>query len=106
MATVFNWSIKSMECVPQTPEGADYVITANWQCFGSEEAYASVAVGAVSFPVVQGESFTPYSELTEDQVLGWCYANGVDKPAVEASVQEQIDAQKNPPVVTPPLPWA
>jgi hypothetical protein len=43
--------------------------------------------------------------LTQDQVLGWVWANGVDKDATEAAVEGQIEAQKNPPVVSPPLPW-
>jgi len=43
--------------------------------------------------------------LTQDQVLGWVWANGVDKTATEAAVQQQIDNQINPPVVSPPLPW-
>jgi hypothetical protein len=29
----------------------------------------------------------------------------VDQAVTEAAVQQQIDSQINPPVVTPPLPW-
>jgi hypothetical protein len=29
----------------------------------------------------------------------------VDKAVTEAAVQQQINNQINPPVVTPPLPW-
>jgi hypothetical protein len=43
--------------------------------------------------------------LTQEQVLGWCYANGVDKSAIEANVSLQIANQINPPVVSLPLPW-
>ena len=50
-------------------------------------------------------SFTPYEDLTQEQVLDWCYANGVDKNAIEANVTQQINDQINPPVVTLPLPW-
>ena len=53
-----------------------------------------------------GGSFTPYDQLTQEQVLGWCWANGVDKDATEAVVQEAIDSQINPTVIQPPLPWA
>jgi hypothetical protein len=38
-------------------------------------------------------------------VLGWVWANGVDKDATEAAVEQQIANQKNPPIVSPPLPW-
>jgi hypothetical protein len=30
----------------------------------------------------------------------------VDKDATEAAVEQQIQNQINPPIVTPPLPWA
>jgi hypothetical protein len=51
-------------------------------------------------------TFTPYDQLTQEQVLGWCWANGVDKTATEANVQSQIDNQISPPTIQPPLPWA
>jgi hypothetical protein len=59
-----------------------------------------------SFPLpAEGGAFTPYADLTQDQVLGWCWANGVNKDATEAAVQAQIDNQINPPTIQPPLPW-
>jgi hypothetical protein len=68
-------------------------------------AYTGQVYSTTSFAVVQGEAFTPYADLTQAQVLGWIWANGVDKTATEAAVQQQIDNQINPPVVSPPLPW-
>jgi len=53
-----------------------------------------------------GTPYTPYAQLTQDQVLGWIWAGGVDKAATEAAVQAQIDNLINPPVVQPPLPWS
>jgi hypothetical protein len=69
-------------------------------------AYTGQVYSTTSFAVVQGEAFTPYADLTLDQVLGWVWANGVDKDATEAAVEGQIEAQKNPPIVSPPLPWS
>jgi hypothetical protein len=43
--------------------------------------------------------------LTQAEVLAWCWANGVDKDATEASIQSQINGQINPTVIQPPLPW-
>lgn len=106
MSTTFNWVISQLDCIPQTPEGADYVVTVHWQCNGVDGEYSGSVYGTCGFSVVQGESFTPYADLTLDQVLGWCWANGVDKDANEANVQQQIDNAKNPPIVSPPLPWA
>jgi hypothetical protein len=37
-----------------------------------------------------------YDSLTEATVLGWLWADGVDKDATEAALQAKIDADKNP----------
>ena len=104
--TTITWVIERLDCVPQTAEGADYVVTAYWRCNGVDADYSGTVYATTSFPVVQGASFTPYASLTLDQVLGWVWANGVDKAATEAAVEGQIEAQRNPPIVAPPLPWA
>jgi hypothetical protein len=91
---------------------SDVVITADWRCNGTEtigtgddaKTYSGTCYGSASFAPPSG-SFTPYEDLTEQQVLGWCYANGVDQKAIEANVTAQIENQINPPVVSPPLPW-
>lgn len=106
MATVINWNISQLDCLPQSAEGADYVVTAHYQCNGVDGEYSGSVYSTCSFAVVQGEAFTPYADLTLDQVLGWIWANGVDKDATEAAVEGQIEAQKTPPIVAPPLPWS
>jgi hypothetical protein len=105
MATVITWSISQLDCIPQAPEGADYVVTAHWQCRGVDGDYLGLVYSTTSFSVTQGPTFTPYDQLTQDQVLGWVWANGVDKDATEAAVEQQIQDQINPPIVSPPLPW-
>lgn len=100
-----NWIIERLDCIPQTAEGADFVVTAYWRCNGADGDYTGTAYGSCGFAVEQGPSFTPYDDLTEAQVLGWVWANGVDKDATEAAVAQQIANQKNPPIVSPPLPW-
>jgi len=83
----------------------DVVITADWRCNGSQDQYSGTCSGSASFQPPSGSGFTPYDQLTEQQVLDWCYANGVDKTAIEANVTAQIENQINPPIIAPPLPW-
>jgi len=83
---------------------SDVVITADWRCNGSQDNYSGTCYGSTSFAPPSG-SFTPYDQLTEAQVLGWCFASGVDQAAIEANVTQQINDQINPPVIAPPLPW-
>ena len=98
------WIIERLLVKPTEGSLTDVVITADWRCNGSQDQYSGTCYGSASF-APPTENFTPYPDLTQDQVLGWCYANGVDKVAIEANVSAQIENQINPPVIAPPLPW-
>ena len=98
------WLIERLLVKPTEGPNTDVVITADWRCNGTDETYSGTCYGSCSFAPPSG-SFTPYEDLTEAQVLQWCYENGVDKNAIEANVTAQIENQINPPVVVLPLPW-
>lgn len=113
--------VSQLDCVPQEDGHTDVVLTAHWQCVGTdpngkhntaqdgaliEIPVISCVYGATTFTYDPQSPFTPYQDLTQEQVLNWCWNGGVDKEATEAEVQLQIQEQINPPLVTPPLPWA
>jgi hypothetical protein len=100
-----SWIIERLLVKPTEGSNIDVVITADWRCNGTQDQYSGTCYGSCSFQPPTGE-FTPYPDLTQEQVLGWCFANGVDQKAIEANVTQQINDQINPPVVTLPLPWA
>jgi hypothetical protein len=105
MTTIsLSWIIERLLVKPTEGTHTDVVITADWRCNGSQDQYSGTCYGSCSFAPPSG-SFTPYEDLTEQQVLDWCYANGVDQKAIEANVTAQIENQINPPVIAPPLPW-
>lgn len=103
------WIIEWMRAKPAEGSLTNVVIEAGWRCNGAAEnsgnAYTGTIYGSVSFGQLGG-SFIEYDNLTQDDVLAWVWASGIDKEATEAAVQAQIDAQINPPIVQPPLPWA
>ena len=98
------WLIERLLVKPAEGSLTDVVINADWRCNGSQESFSGTCYGSCRFAPPSG-SFTPYDQLTEAQVLDWCYANGVDQAAIEANVTQQIQNQINPPVVALPLPW-
>jgi hypothetical protein len=104
MSATFTWSIEYMQCKPTEGSYTDVVILAGWRCIGAQDTYLAANNGSVGFLAPEG-TFTPYDQLTQEQVLGWVWANGVDKVQIEANIQEQIDKQINPPIVQLPLPW-
>ena len=103
------WNVSALNCYPQEDSKTDVVYCVHWQCTDTQvidgKEYSGRVYSTCSVPAPEG-TFTPYQDLTQDQVLGWIWANGVDKDATEAAVQQQIDNAINPPVITPPLPWA
>jgi hypothetical protein len=98
------WLIERLLVKPTEGSNTDVVITADWRCNGTQDQYSGTCYGSCSFQPPSG-SLIPYPDLTQEQVLGWCYANGVDQAAIEANVLLQIENQINPPVIAPPLPW-
>jgi hypothetical protein len=104
-----TWTISTME--HNTTDGG--VIVAHWRVTEEETvgtgddavAYSASAYGTCSFtPDASADDFVPYADLTEEVVLGWCWADGVDKDAVEASLTAKIEEQKNP-TTEDGVPW-
>ena len=107
----YQWSITSMSCYPQYEGQTDVVFSASWNCYANEvvegKTVSGTQMGGCMFAVSSLEDFTPYEDLTQDQVLGWCYeAHPNMKETAETNIQNQINNQINPPIVYPPLPWA
>ena len=100
-----TWTISTME--RNTSDGG--VIVAHWRVNDSEtvgeDTFFASAYGTCSFaPDASSDDFVPYADLTESVVLGWCWDNGVDQDAVEASLTAKIEEQKTPTTVEG-TPW-
>lgn len=103
--TTFTWTVTAMDCYPVEQGNADVVFNVHWTCAGMDGEYASSVYSTCQVPYAGGQ-FTPYENLTQEEVLDWIWANGVDKDVTEEAVQNMINNLINPPVVTPPLPWS
>ena len=99
------WTIDAMDCYPQDQGNADVVYNVHWRCTGNDGDASASVYGTCAVPYAGGK-FTPYDQLTQDQVLGWIWANGVNQAEVEASVTAQVNAILHPTTVSPPLPWS
>ncbi len=100
-----NWKIESMIVKPVDGAYTDAVVTATWRCTAVDGDHSASNYGSMGFASPSGD-FIAYPDLTEADVLGWVWANGVDKDATQAAVEAQIQEQIAPTVQTPPLPWA
>jgi hypothetical protein len=97
MSTIV-WNISQLD--RQTSNG--FVTTAHWQANATDGEYSASTYSTCSWS--EGTATIPYASLTKETVLGWILANGVDKAAVEASLEAQIELKKNP-VTAVGVPW-
>lgn len=102
--TTYTWVIQSMLAYPEEAGETDVVFQVNWQCNANDGGYQANSLGSVPVTYTAGSPFTPYADLTQNQVWGWINPS-IDRPEIEANLQTMINDQKNPPVVAPPLPW-
>ena len=95
---MITWTISTLD--RQTSDG--FVTTAHWQANATDGDYSASVYSTCSWS--EGTATIPYASLTKETVLGWIWANGVDKSATEAALNAQIELQKNP-VTATGVPW-
>lgn len=93
-----TWKITNVESL--TSDG--YITTAHWTASAIDGDFTASIYSTCSFG--EGSPSIPYASVTEQEVLNWCWANGVDKAATESALAAQIEAQKAPKVATG-TPW-
>ena len=104
MATTFTTTINSMYTI-DTPEPG-FVCNVLWTVTGVDGEYTADIGGNSQFTVQEGPTYTPYADLTQEQVLGWIPAEAI--ASAQQCVQGQIDSMITPPVSpeNTPLPWS
>jgi hypothetical protein len=96
--TTHNWTINNLD--RETADGL--VTTIHWGVTAVDGDFNASIVNTQQLE--RGESFVDYATLTEATVLEWLWEN-VDKEAVEAALEAQIEAQRTP-VKASGLPWS
>ena len=99
MTISYNWTIT--QCDSLTSDG--FITTAHWTATAVDGDYTASIYATCSWQ--PGTPSIPYNQVTQQEVLNWCWSSGVDKDATEAALAQNIELQKNP-VTTTGLPWA
>jgi hypothetical protein len=94
-----TWNISQLD--RQTSDG--FVTTAHWQATAVDGEHSASVYATCSWS--DGTPTVDYADLTQEQVLGWIWANGVDKDVTEAALAAQIAEQKAPKTARG-LPWS
>ena len=82
------------------------VVVCHWRATATDGDFSASSYGTAGFtPDPSASDYVPYDSITEDMALGWCWADGVDKDAIEASLAAKIELDKNPTQASG-VPWS
>jgi hypothetical protein len=99
------WTIHQLE--RKSDDG--FVVNVHWRLAFAETPedggiqYYADSYGVVSYTQSEDSELIPYEDLTQDIIIEWV-KESIDLEAIEKSLEDQIEAQKNPPILKG-LPW-
>lgn len=98
-----------MDEYPQSEGLSDVVFNVHWRRQATEvdgdKTYQAEVYSVQSMTAPEPDNFTPYDQLTFEQVCGWLESS-LNVEAIDASLALQIEDLKSPKQISLPLPWA
>lgn len=105
----YDWNCKTVDVHPQEAGETDVVYNVHWIVTGTSDQldpegnpYTTTSIGTQIVPLDESTPFVPFSDLTNDIVVGWTKdAMGEEQvQAIETSIASQIEELINPTSVT------
>lgn len=108
MSNTYNWVISDMQCYPKKDGLMNVVFIVHWRRQATDGTHDAEVYGSEILALDPAEPFTPYEDLTFEQVCGWLEsAIGAARIAeLDAELDKQIKDKISPPLVSSALPWA
>lgn len=108
MATTYEWEFPAFDAYPTEAGETDVVYTVHYTYTATDGEHVGSVYGTVGVTYEAGSPFTPFNQLTKEQVTGWVTeALGEETvAAMKTNVDDQIENQINPKSVTLTPPWA
>ena len=108
MSNTYTLNILQMTVAPTHDGLSNVVVNAVWQYCASDGVF--LAKGPISlseFAYAPGSPFTPYSQLTQEQVADWVLSSWTPSQTslYQKQLADNIAAQKLAQYATVPLPW-
>lgn len=111
MAITYTWEITNLKKFDELDDNIDVVVHARWKRTGTDEnGNTGEFNGATPLRLPEsGSSFTPFEELTQEQVIEWVKGEIASHSGYEehivGQITKQINAKKNPVNDVALLPW-
>ena len=107
MSTTYTLTPTALANYPQAEGEVDVVFRIIWAYVGVDDQFVASLSGGNDVTYTQGTPFTPYADLTQEQVAGWVLDAWTPEQTAEyqAALDQSIEAQRNPTTQVLPLPW-
>jgi hypothetical protein len=103
--TTFSWDIAQLQYATSLNGFNNVVTIVHWSCTGVNGTVTDTRYSSSIIPVdFTPSDFTPYENLTKEQVLEWVWKD-VPKEVVEAKCEEEIQKKLNEALVNVAPPW-
>lgn len=104
MEATFTWTFPQFDVIPSEDGLIDVVKIIHWIYTANDGDYAANMYGTVGLGSPNPIDFIPYDQLTEEWAIN-AVSNYLNVPAMQISLAQQIEDEKNPPIVPMPPPF-
>jgi len=101
--TTYTWTFPQFDVAKAEDGLTDVVKTIHWRYDAVDGDHSAGAYGSAGLPAADSANFVPFANITEAWAIA---AVDVDVAAMQATLDAQIAAAKNPPVVQMTAPFA
>ena len=100
-----EWNVNTVDVHPHEEGHDDVIYNIHWSVAKVDGDYSAHSYGTQSLDISDLSDFTAFADVTADMVKGWVInAMGEEEVAnLEASLDSQIESQKNPTSITKTL---
>ena len=91
----YNWIISDLVAKIQDGELSNIIETVHWRYQATDGEHTADVYGSVGLEAPDAESFKPFEEVTEADVIAWLESK-LDVEAMQSGLDAQLDAIANP----------
>jgi hypothetical protein len=91
----YNWIISDLVAKIQDGDLEKVIETVHWRYQATDGEHTADVYGSVGLEAPDAESFKPFEEVTEADVIAWLESK-LDVEAMQEGLSKQLDAIANP----------
>jgi hypothetical protein len=91
----YSWIISNLVAKIQDGELSNVIETVHWRYQATDGEHTADVYGSVGLEAPDAESFKPFEEVTEADVIAWLESK-LDVEAMQEGLSNQLDAIANP----------